>query len=53
MSDQKVVEITQVSQACKRCGLYHLCGPMGLDEGDIPDWLLTVKSFNDKPSKAR
>ena len=32
MSDQKVVEITQ---ACKRCGLYHLCGPMGLDEGDI------------------
>ena len=35
MSDQKVVEITQVSQACKRCGLYHLCGPMGLDEGDM------------------
>lgn len=35
MSDQKVVEITQVSQACKRCGLYHLCGPMGLDEGDL------------------
>ncbi len=35
MSDQKVVEITQVSQACRRCGLYHLCGPMGLDEGDM------------------
>lgn len=32
MADQKVVEITH---ACKRCGLYHLCGPMGLDEGDL------------------
>ena len=35
MSDQKVVELNQVSQACKRCGLYHLCGPMGLDDGDM------------------
>ena len=32
MSEQNVVEI---NQACKRCGLYHLCGPMGLDEGDM------------------
>lgn len=31
----KVVDISLVSQACKRCGLYHLCGPMGLDEGDM------------------
>ena len=35
MSDQKVVELNQVSQACKRCGLYHLCGPMGLEDGDM------------------
>lgn len=32
MTDKNVVEITQ---ACKRCGLYHLCGPMGLDDGDM------------------
>jgi CRP/FNR family transcriptional regulator len=32
MPEQNVVEI---NQACKRCGLYHLCGPMGLDEGDM------------------
>lgn len=32
MTDKNVIEI---NQACKRCGLYHLCGPMGLDEGDL------------------
>ncbi|MDH5407234.1 MAG: fumarate/nitrate reduction transcriptional regulator Fnr [Gammaproteobacteria bacterium] len=35
MKDNKVVDISSIRTTCQNCGLYQLCLPMGLEEGDL------------------
>ncbi|MDH5178900.1 MAG: fumarate/nitrate reduction transcriptional regulator Fnr [Gammaproteobacteria bacterium] len=35
MKDNNVIELSAIRTTCQSCGLYQLCLPMGLDQGDM------------------